>query len=136
MTDIVDRTRHAESQRAAAMKIAAILLVSLMVLLLAGCRASHPTAVRIGSPDPSSQYSPLADPSGYADDYGGYTDDYGTNGDDVGEYPDNPSAYPDDQSSGYTTDPGTDTDPCAYPGDPLCPDTPITVPPPQLNPPW
>jgi len=29
--------------------------------------------------------------------------------------------------------PAQDTDPCAYAGDPLCPDTPITVPPPDLS---
>jgi hypothetical protein len=29
-------------------------------------------------------------------------------------------------------EPDTDTNPCAFPGDPLCPDTPIRVPPPHL----
>src|SRR3954453_8558883 len=54
-------------------------------------------------------------------------------------------AIPDseDGDPGYsnpgTTDPGKpdpgNTNPCAFPGDPLCPDTPVQVPAPDLGPP-
>ena len=106
--------------------VAALLLVALMALLLTSCRDSSTEADPIPWPAPSA---PPDDPSGYADEYGGYTDD-------PGGYPDGPGGYPDDPGSDYTDDPGSDTNPCAFPGDPLCPDTPITVPPPNLNPPW
>jgi len=36
----------------------------------------------------------------------------------------------------YEPEPPPTTDQCAYAGDPLFPDTPITVPPPNLNPPY
>ena len=36
----------------------------------------------------------------------------------------------------YEPEPPRTTDQCAYAGDPLCPDTPITVPPPNLSPPY
>jgi hypothetical protein len=131
---MIDHTRRAGPQHFGATKVAAILLAGLAMLLLTGCRVSQMTADAIPSPGPSSYYSPLADPSSYADEYGHYANDYGTYGEDGG-YPDNPSRYPADPSDDHTAQSG-DTNPCAFPGDPLCPDTPITVPPPNLNPPW
>ena len=144
MTTIIDRTMRAAPHRAGLTRVAALLLVALMALLLTGCRDSPTGADPIPWPAPSNQYAPLDDPSGYADESGGYTDDPGaTHGDDPsgytddpGGYPDGPGGYPDDPGGDYTDDPGSDTNPCAFPGDPLCPDTPITVPPPNLNPPW
>lgn len=50
-----------------------------------------------------------------------------------------PSTDPYAPSDETTTDPYTpsdETNHCAYAGDPLCPDTAITVPPPDLNPPY
>jgi hypothetical protein len=43
-----------------------------------------------------------------------------------------PSYEPTDPAS-YEPPPAPTTDPCAFPGDPLCPDTPVTVPPPDLG---
>jgi hypothetical protein len=132
---MIDHTRRSGPQHFGRTKVAAILLAGLAMLLLTGCRVSPTTADAIPSPESSNYYSPLADPSSYADEYGRYADDYGTYGEDSG-YPDNPSGYSADPSDDYAARPGGDTNPCAFPGDPLCPDTPITVPPPNLNPPW
>jgi hypothetical protein len=136
VTTIIDRTMRAAPHRAVSTRVVAPLLVALMALLLTGCRDSPTAADPIPWPAPSNQYAPLDDPSGYPDEYGEYTDEPGTtHGDDPGGYTDDPGGYPDGPGD-YTGDAGSDTNPCAFPGDPLCPDTPITVPPPNLNPPW
>jgi hypothetical protein len=69
-------------------------------------------------------------PSSPADPGVGYTEeDAGYPEEDPGYYTD--PGYP-EEDPGYT-DPG-ETNPCAFAGDPLCPDTPIQVPPPNLGP--
>ncbi|GAA2216419.1 hypothetical protein GCM10009850_118880 [Nonomuraea monospora] len=56
------------------------------------------------------------------------------------EFTTEPEPEPEYPEPEYTepeyTEPGQEqeTDPCAFPGDPLCPDTPIKVPPPNLDP--
>ena len=50
--------------------------------------------------------------------------DYGSDESAESEYGSEESTVPDQQPS---------TDPCAFPGDPLCPDTPVKVPPPDIS---
>ena len=42
-------------------------------------------------------------------------------------------SYESTDPASYEPPPAATTDPCAFPGDPLCPDTPVTVPPPDLG---
>jgi len=42
-------------------------------------------------------------------------------------------SYESTDPASYEPPPAQTTDPCAFPGDPLCPDTPVTVPPPDLG---
>jgi len=42
-------------------------------------------------------------------------------------------SYESTDPASYEPPPEPTTDPCAFPGDPLCPDTPVTVPPPDLG---
>jgi hypothetical protein len=139
VTKISDRTPTA-SQRS--IKITALVVLALLALALTGCRADSIGTDPVPVPAPSNQYAPLGDPSGNADEYGEYGDEPGTYGEEPGYpydpgYPDEPG-YPDDPGSYSTDEPGggVNTNPCAFPGDPLCSDTPITIPPPQLNPPF
>ena len=131
MTTITERTKRAAAQHAA--RVAAVLLAALLALLVTGCRDSDGGIEPASWPTSSQEYVPSDDFSGYGD--GGYTDEpYG--------YPGEPSPYPDEpgdytgEPGEYGDDQGSRTNPCAFAGDPLCPDTPIKVPPPNLNPPF
>jgi hypothetical protein len=148
MNMIIDRTTRAGPHRAATPKVVELLLVALLALALTGCLGNTPGIDPVSWPAPSNQAIPLGDPTGSPDDYGVYSDEPGTYSDPYGPgypydpgYPDEPvypdaPVYPDEPGGDYTDDSGSGTNPCAFPGDLLCPDTLPTVPPPQLNPPF
>jgi hypothetical protein len=99
-------------------RLAALAIAVVPVTALVGCAAaadSDPGYSDPGYSDPGYSDPGYSDP-GYSDP--GYSD-------------------PGYSDPGYS-DPGpgpSDTDPCAFAGDPLCPTTPIQVPPPDLGPP-
>lgn len=45
-------------------------------------------------------------------------------------------SYDTTDPASYEPDPPPTTNHCAYAGDPLCPDTPLIIPPPNLDPPY
>ena len=60
--------------------------------------------------------------------------DYGSDESAESEYGSEESAEPGYGSEESTVpDQQPSTDPCAFPGDPLCPDTPVKVPPPDIS---
>jgi hypothetical protein len=48
-------------------------------------------------------------------------------------HPHDPGGFSPDDPYVYPDDPGSGTNHCAFPGDQLCPDTPVRVPPPNLQ---
>jgi hypothetical protein len=141
---IIDRAATASHQL---IKITALLIITLLALALTGCRGNSTGTDPVPWPA-SNPHTPLDEPSGYT----GYGDEYGSYGDESGGYPDDPGypydpgypadpgypdpGYPDEPGDSYTDEPDSDTNPCAFPGDALCPDTPITIPPPRIDPPF
>ena len=124
MTTTMDQTRRAASHYAGPGRVVAALLVVLLALPLTGCRDSGSGIDPAPLPAPTQEYIPPEDSNGFVDEPYVYPDEPNP----YGDYTDEPYLDPDE--------PGSGTDPCAFPGDPLCPQTRPTVPPPNLNPPF
>jgi hypothetical protein len=115
-------------------RIAALaLLFALFLITVSGCRGSDATGESSTVPAVGSDGSERS----VAPDYGSSestASDYGSDestGSDYGSNEPNGSAYGSDDST--ASDSGSSTDPCAFQGDQLCPDTPVKVPPPNIS---
>jgi hypothetical protein len=141
MTTTIDRTKHPARHRAGPARVAVALLVVFLALPLTGCRDSGSGIDPAPLPAPTQEYIPPDDSSGFVDEPYVYPDEPNPYGDYTEEpyvYPDEPNPYGDYTDEPYLDpdEPGGGTDPCAFPGDLLCPQTRPTVPPPNLNPPF
>jgi hypothetical protein len=117
MTASIEQSKRAAAK--CATKVAVVLLVALLALPLTGCRDSGGGVDPAPWSGPSEEHDPPDGPNSYGGGHGDYTDEPSGGG-----------------QGDYTDEPDSDTNPCAFPGDPLCPDTPVKVPPPNLNPPF
>jgi hypothetical protein len=119
-------------------RLGALLAAGVAAVSLAACGPSAPS----DSPSPSGSEStdfsispPDTTTDPYTPSYDTTTDPY-TPSYDTTTDPYTPSYDTTTDPGSYEPEPPPTTDQCAYAGDPLCPDTPITVPPPNLSPPY
>jgi hypothetical protein len=131
MSTNTDRAKHAAPHHAGLSVLAGLLLVALLGLSLTACRGGDSGPDQLPGSVPSQTYIAPDDSGGYSDDPGSYSEDSSGYSDDPGGSDDS-GGYSDDPG-GYSDGTGTGTDHCAFPGDPLCPDTPIRVPPPDVD---
>jgi hypothetical protein len=92
-------------------------LVAAVFLTACGPSSSNDPSLPSGT-DSTGLYTPTADPYAPSDET--TADPYA----------------PSDETTADPYAPSDETNHCAYAGDPLCPDTPITVPPPNLSAPY
>ena len=107
---------------------------TLLGLLLAGLVACGPDSEP--GPEPLDEPVPCAPADTEALECEPETSGDWTPSEDVPETPDTHTLVPvppEPTDPGPGDDPNSDTDKCAFAGDPLCPDTPITIPPPNLD---
>jgi hypothetical protein len=106
------------------------ILFGLSLVTIAGCgegdSATVPAVESNGSEEepvaPDYEYDESAEPEYGSDEPVAPDDGYDESAE--SEYGSEEPAAPDQQPS---------TNPCAFPGDPLCPDTPVKVPPPDIS---